>query len=117
MTPPFNRRELLKLAGVGLFATGGPAAEASAQSEESELVETDLVRVTVPTTAGGNQILVGELARDGDPYARNINAALRDETGNTQTRRRCLASIGMETPLRCAAVWRRRPARSTRRSL
>ena len=83
MTPPFNRRELLKLAGAGVFAVGGLSTEAGAQSEESEVIETDLVRVTVPTTAGGSQIFVEELAREGDLYAQNVSPALRDRTENT----------------------------------
>ncbi|PSP24834.1 hypothetical protein BRC61_01210, partial [Halobacteriales archaeon QH_10_65_19] len=65
-----------------MFAVGGLSTEAGAQSEESEVIETDLVRVTVPTTAETDQRFIEELARNGEMYARSINPALRDETGN-----------------------------------
>lgn len=83
MTPRLNRRELLKLSGASVFAIGGSATGTSGQSEESGVIETDLVQVTVPTTAQGSQILVEELARDGNLYAANVSPALRDETENT----------------------------------
>jgi len=83
MTPPFDRREFLKLAGASALATGGVSTGANAQSGESEVIETDLVRVSVPTTAKGSQMFVEELARDGDVHAREIKSALRDQTGDT----------------------------------
>ncbi|PSP61938.1 hypothetical protein BRC73_00945 [Halobacteriales archaeon QH_7_66_37] len=45
MSPPFDRRDLLKLAGASAFALGGTPTGVDAQSEESEVIETELVRV------------------------------------------------------------------------
>ena len=83
MSPPFDRRDLLKLAGASAFALGGTPTGVDAQSEESEVIETELVRVAVPTTAEANQRFIEELAREGDLYAQNVSPALRDKTENT----------------------------------